>query len=169
MLNSGKSPAKEVQIKVTQGGHFVRSQYLVFPFTVLIPGERKEIFIGSYIQMTEKIFEATISYRDNAGNHVFTYKQDLSLWNDLMQVGQNSETEISNQLTKIQRVLDNWSSAGRLRVTTYTKRESEAEQREWREQVDAAQKLRETPQSAEADLGTIEPLQPDGGEPTIGA
>ena len=80
LLNSGRGAAYEVTVEVTQGGHFVRSQTPTFPFAVLIPAERREIFIGSYLQMKSKTFRAKISYRDSAGTHSFEYTQDLSLW-----------------------------------------------------------------------------------------
>lgn len=157
VLNSSKNLAQDVTIKVMRGGHFYRSLNPVFQFTNFIPGERKEIFIGSYIQMTEKIFEANVSYRDKTGYNEFTYKQDLSLWNDLTQVGEDPQVGMIKKLDEIKRTLDGWTSSGRLRVTTYTKRESEEEQAQWFAAQDAAARLQQGVKVAPTDQNDGEP------------
>lgn len=112
--------------------------------------------------MTEKIFEAKVTYRDNAGPHNFIYKQDLSLWDDLSQVGEDPQVGMIKKLDEIKRTLDGWTTLGRLRVTMYTKRESEEEQRQWFEAQDAA-RARYHQQDAK-EMSTDESDE----EPTIG-
>ena len=133
--NVGKSSAKDVSVKIERGGRLSVTPNPVFPFSIFLPGRSTHIFIGSYMEMPDKIFKATITYKDKFGDQSFAYQQDLSQWLSIVQIGSPPATVMADSLKKIAETVESWNRSNRVKVDTFDSKDRNEEYEKQREHL----------------------------------